>query len=230
VNDVEAAFIRAIQRDPEDDDARLVYADWLEQRGDPRGELLRLDVQLRRIPPRRAALVDVVDPTWLSLVRLRYRVVLLGSPDGISTIKVIREITRLGLKDAKDLVDAAQATGRAVVCADVDPGAARSIAAAFDGVATVRVESYIASVPERPARLPTVSLQLVSVDGARRDEAIQMLRELTGWSEAAAQNLVEEVVGGDPASIRIAADEATASGIVARFRGIADIYIERRFG
>jgi uncharacterized protein (TIGR02996 family) len=39
------ALLQAILADPEDDAPRLVYADWLEERGDPRGEFIRLQVQ-----------------------------------------------------------------------------------------------------------------------------------------------------------------------------------------
>jgi uncharacterized protein (TIGR02996 family) len=38
----EAAFLRAVQANPNDVAVRLVYADWLEERGDPRGEYLRI--------------------------------------------------------------------------------------------------------------------------------------------------------------------------------------------
>jgi uncharacterized protein (TIGR02996 family) len=38
----EEAFFQAIQEHPEDTALRLVFADWLEERGDPRAELLRL--------------------------------------------------------------------------------------------------------------------------------------------------------------------------------------------
>jgi len=38
----ENAFLQAILDDPDNDDLRLVYADWLEERGDPRGEFIRL--------------------------------------------------------------------------------------------------------------------------------------------------------------------------------------------
>lgn len=41
----EIPFLRAIFQYPGDDAARLIYADWLEERGDKRAELLRLDVQ-----------------------------------------------------------------------------------------------------------------------------------------------------------------------------------------
>ena len=43
VSDLEKQFLQAIAKNPDDEEARSVYADWLEQRGDPRGEYLRLD-------------------------------------------------------------------------------------------------------------------------------------------------------------------------------------------
>jgi uncharacterized protein (TIGR02996 family) len=49
MNTVEdAAFLAAIRADADDETARLAYADWLEERGDPDGELVRLVCQLRR--------------------------------------------------------------------------------------------------------------------------------------------------------------------------------------
>ncbi len=44
----EVAFLRAIAAEPEDDLPRLVYADWLDDRGDPRGEYIRVAVELER--------------------------------------------------------------------------------------------------------------------------------------------------------------------------------------
>ncbi|MFO0808491.1 MAG: TIGR02996 domain-containing protein [Gemmataceae bacterium] len=41
----EATFLQAIRAAPDDDLPRLVYADWLEERGDPRGEFIRLQCQ-----------------------------------------------------------------------------------------------------------------------------------------------------------------------------------------
>jgi uncharacterized protein (TIGR02996 family) len=43
-------FLRAIIGDPDDDTARLIYADWLDERGDPRGEFIRVQCQLARLP------------------------------------------------------------------------------------------------------------------------------------------------------------------------------------
>src|SRR3954467_4069612 len=41
----DAAFLAAIRDRPDDDLPRLVYADYLDQRGDPRGEFIRLQVE-----------------------------------------------------------------------------------------------------------------------------------------------------------------------------------------
>ncbi len=46
-----AAFLHAIKDRPDDDVARLVYADWLTEQGDAdRGEFIRLQVDLERLP------------------------------------------------------------------------------------------------------------------------------------------------------------------------------------
>lgn len=42
----ESAFLKMIAANPDDVATRLVFADWLEEHGDPRGELLRLTCQL----------------------------------------------------------------------------------------------------------------------------------------------------------------------------------------
>jgi uncharacterized protein (TIGR02996 family) len=47
----ETAFIEAILADPEDEAPRLIYADWLEERGDPRGEFLRVENELANLAP-----------------------------------------------------------------------------------------------------------------------------------------------------------------------------------
>src|SRR5271156_4248840 len=43
------AFLQAIRETPEEDAPRLIYADWLEERGDPRGEFIRVQCTLPRL-------------------------------------------------------------------------------------------------------------------------------------------------------------------------------------
>ncbi len=45
----EQAFIRGLCATAEDRTLRLVYADWLEERGDPRGEFLRVESALNAV-------------------------------------------------------------------------------------------------------------------------------------------------------------------------------------
>lgn len=51
--DYEAKFLQAIHADPDNGShgsPRMVYADWLEEQGDPRAALVRLSAQIRRFP------------------------------------------------------------------------------------------------------------------------------------------------------------------------------------
>jgi uncharacterized protein (TIGR02996 family) len=77
----EAAFLKAVFALPDDDGPRLVYADWLDEQGDPKGEFIRTQVELARLPgddPRRPelaaraqALLAAHRPDWdRPLVRL----------------------------------------------------------------------------------------------------------------------------------------------------------------
>src|SRR4051812_36558630 len=76
----EAHFLAGIESQLDDREVRLVYADWLEERGDPRAELIRVEEEMRRVPiasdrfweikPRRNALRERCEAHWLG--RLGY--------------------------------------------------------------------------------------------------------------------------------------------------------------
>jgi len=57
------AFIEAVREDPEDDFPRLVFADWLDEQGDPLGEFIRVQCELADLSeaddPRRHASLKV---------------------------------------------------------------------------------------------------------------------------------------------------------------------------
>jgi uncharacterized protein (TIGR02996 family) len=69
-------FITAIEQKPDDDTPRLIYADWLDERADPRGEYLRVEVRLAKLPAGDPAAPDLrrrlrglrgrIDPDWLA--------------------------------------------------------------------------------------------------------------------------------------------------------------------
>jgi uncharacterized protein (TIGR02996 family) len=76
--DDETLFLKALRDNPHDGNLRQVYADWLEERGDPRGELLRIESKLAGLPPkgvparqlrrRLQELRAAVDPAWLARI------------------------------------------------------------------------------------------------------------------------------------------------------------------
>lgn len=54
----EEAFLEAILDDPDADDVRLIFADWLEERGDPRGEFIRVQCELAKHSPKELDFAD----------------------------------------------------------------------------------------------------------------------------------------------------------------------------
>jgi uncharacterized protein (TIGR02996 family) len=74
----ELPFIREILFDVKDEAPRWIYADWLEEQGNPRGQFLRLDLQLHQLPAddpqvaelrkQRNWLVPQIDPAWIALL------------------------------------------------------------------------------------------------------------------------------------------------------------------
>lgn len=87
-------FLADLARSPNDDALRQVYADALEEQGDPRGgEYLRLEVEWSRS--------EQLDSAHFSVVLAGF-----DAHSKIDTIKAVRELTLLGIKDAKDLVEA----------------------------------------------------------------------------------------------------------------------------
>ncbi|MCE9562266.1 MAG: TIGR02996 domain-containing protein [Planctomycetes bacterium] len=71
----ERLFLKAIKNKPDDRTARLVYADWLQERDDERGELIRIEEELPTLPihsdrywelkPRRRTLLKAAEKPWL---------------------------------------------------------------------------------------------------------------------------------------------------------------------
>lgn len=47
----EIGFLQAILESPDDEGIRLIFADWLEEQGDPRGEFIRTQCQKANLPP-----------------------------------------------------------------------------------------------------------------------------------------------------------------------------------
>jgi len=50
MSDQEQELLEGIWAEPDRDDVRLVYADWLQQQGDPRGEFIMLQMERESRP------------------------------------------------------------------------------------------------------------------------------------------------------------------------------------
>src|SRR4051812_8960580 len=116
----EQAFLAALAADPADDVTRLVYADWLDERGDPRGSYLRAEVRLAALTeddPSFAALdgevrglCGTLDGAWLSAAGRQWDVWLesLHSDITLRTIQAVREFrVGCGLAETRMLVEKA---------------------------------------------------------------------------------------------------------------------------
>lgn len=77
--DEDFAFLRAVLNQPQDDTLRLVYADWLQEHGDPRAQYLRLEVQWYRsgkrsgkrsatLEKRMKKLAPKLNPRWVNRI------------------------------------------------------------------------------------------------------------------------------------------------------------------
>jgi uncharacterized protein (TIGR02996 family) len=111
----EQAFLETLAAHPGDDVTRLVYADWLDERGDARGRYLRLEIELagtaeddERIGQLEAELRQLRDGLsveWANQAGKRWDVWLLAYLPyrKIAVIKVIRELMGCGLAEGKSI-------------------------------------------------------------------------------------------------------------------------------
>ena len=106
----EEALIAAIAAAPFDDAPRLVYADWLQERGDePGAEYLRAVVRLMHLPNERSdierciSLAKGLDKEWRHRVGGRFEVMLEGSAPLLLVVHVLRAVWNIAQHEAVDL-------------------------------------------------------------------------------------------------------------------------------
>lgn len=211
-DDPETALLAAVQADPDDANARDIYADWLEQRGDPRGEYLRLEVQRRHLPGRLAELALHIDPAWIRAIGGRFQLAFVESgPNKINTIKAVREVTGLGLRECVELVDGASADKPAVLFEELDLARARAIIAKLEPHMTLRFE------PSHPAHTlalfgpsrRTYRVRLTAVGS--RSHVISALHQRCGRGLADAVAIFDRVLAGESYELASGVDAATAA-------------------
>jgi len=232
----EEAFLRAIEEKPDDLARRLVYADWLEERGDPRARYLRLECQLLQIPAmiqllqaqaaeipgQLTQLQQQLDPHWLARLSPAWSVTLRGYEfqKKIMVIKLIREVTNCGLAEAKDLSEKLPAR----LAEGVTLQQANAMQRRFANDARVTIERFPATISApRSSETGHYRVVLVSFPHAMKLETIRIIRGMLGLGLREAKDFVESA----PQTIRehLRMDEAEA--LRRPFDGVATVTIER---
>ena len=102
--DREEPFLKEISAHPDDDHPRLVFADWLEEQGDPRGEFIRLQCALAAAAP------DSVERTTLEaldrqmVAELRPAMLARLQPLGVRDVRFSRGFVEKALVQGNGLV------------------------------------------------------------------------------------------------------------------------------
>ncbi|MEZ6139219.1 MAG: TIGR02996 domain-containing protein [Zavarzinella sp.] len=101
----EEALLKAIQLSPADTTVRLVYADWLEDRGDPRAEFLRLQNQLAKVLDRLQHVRAGLSREWIQTVEVCRDVVLHSfTPENRRAVtKIVRLHSAMMMEEIRDL-------------------------------------------------------------------------------------------------------------------------------
>jgi uncharacterized protein (TIGR02996 family) len=117
--DGDEGFVAAIRANPQEDALRLIYADWLAERGDSRAAYLRLQVTIaarlqagenyEELRSDYLRLAEAIPLEWREQVGKTFDVVLESFPPGnkIYAIGAVSSLLKLPLRQAKNLVEAA---------------------------------------------------------------------------------------------------------------------------
>ena len=222
----EESLLAAIAANTNDAEARAVYADWLDERGDPRGEFLRLEAQLHRGPSRFGELLAQLDPVWLAAVARLCDVVMIDpGPMKIHAIRVVRELTGFGLADAKALVDSPMPRR---IRDETPYEEAREVAARFENTgAHVIVMPHACHGIAQPTTAARSRLVLTRFVADGHIGAVASLREVTGCSLQEALALLEAVGRGERTTVLETAAIEVIFAAIARLRPSFDLEIQR---
>jgi uncharacterized protein (TIGR02996 family) len=236
---VEWKFLAAIAANPLDREARSVYADWLDEQGDLRGEYLRLEQQLRDIPSRLATLAAGLDHAWILRVTREVDVVLVAAGRQlIMVIKLLREHSAIGLAEAKAKVDFVSETSPQMVKERISAAEADVIVRAFEAQgATVRVVPHVPKYPDlRPVVMATnpprpddalYAVVIREILTGQRLAAIKLVRALMGSGLKEAKDLVDLVTAGTPRAVVSGLDRWRAAEINDQLRAACTATIEQ---
>lgn len=207
----ERALIAAVRAAPDADEPRVVYADWLQQRGEPRGELVMLQLEIAAgrgtpaIEAREQELRAQHGQRWLAE---------LGLAPGEGRFE-------RGFVETVGLVDATVARLMAVVASVADAGPLRTLSfRGADGADGRLSSSALATLFEAPwlAHLTTLELKHCQLDTAAIEQIAHANPRLTAL--ALDDNPIEddavEILARSPIAQRLQVFSYERCGLAAR--------------
>jgi uncharacterized protein (TIGR02996 family) len=184
----EESFVRHIREDPRDEVARLIYADYLEDAGDPRGEFIRVQCELARL--------EVGDPARPNLVEREEQLLEQYSEDWLSPLRDLGAIGVTARCFQRGLIERARmkasdfathcqrlcAEAPALFCADL-----RQVTDAIDQLSAAKVPGQIRALDMSSNRLTSYHLrELLRCPWLRQLEQIHLGFNQLGDDGAAA--------------------------------------------
>lgn len=247
----EEAFLTQLCAHPEDDATRLIYADWLEDHDDIRGQYLRLEHRLAEVAEDHPAFATLerelmqlrkrLSLDWVRMAGKQYDVWLISYHPTlkIACIKVIRELNGMGLAEAKNLSEALPAAVLKGVSRDVAEDARRRFgdyAASWISytteqtltpplVVSLRLTGSPRPGPYAPPLPPAdgpFTLRLAGYAPDRKIAVIKTIREITGLGLAEGKALSEQAL---PVVVRTFQTKELAQGAAQVFHDLAQVEI-----
>ncbi len=196
----ENALLNAIAANPVDSTVRLVYADWLEENGrTDEAEYLRIETEVVKdldsqtnssLRNRLSQLIPLTSKEWRECAAFRFDLILEESgPEKIKVIKVLREITGLGLKETLDLFYRRPIVVQGNLMWE-------TVNSDRDRLESVGATARIALAQEPvlgPSQLETDELHylVLTMCGSNKIQVIQVIREVTGLSLKEAKEMAD---------------------------------------
>lgn len=206
-----AEFVQEIRANPDDDTPRLIYADYLEEQGDPRGEFVRVQVELTSLPQghpekgglmrREQELLDAHAEDWLEPIRS------LGV-DGVS-----RACFHGGLIEKARMTTAAFTDNGAELC-EIEPALhriqLREAVQSLDQLASLSLPNQVRELDLTANRLGLAEIEyLISAPWTQQIESL-----ILAFNQLGDAGVVQLIAGTWPRlrSLNLDANQITAAG------------------
>jgi len=229
----EQGFLEQLAAQPGDDVTRLVYADWLDEQGDPRSQFLRTEHELAYLGETDARADSLkrklneqmrsLSWDWLNIAGKRWDVWLMSVPGRYSyeVLRTLREFLETGPTQGGEIIESAPI--RLVLsCLRIEAEMVWKILTEIGSRNTgeVRVAIRLAEEPTRSAMFeppPTYRMMVVEIYPGMRERLLDILRTQFNWMITYPTRLTP------PFAVDRYPTEKAAWNVAQRFAGVARV-------